>query len=51
VSSTARVFWATGNLEEAEGKALVSKTGSGYEVARRGKWANIVKARNFYGTP
>lgn len=35
----ARVFWAARNLEEAEGKVLARRTGSGYEAARRGKAA------------
>jgi hypothetical protein len=35
------------NLEEAEGKALAWRAGSGYEAARRGKAAIIVKARNY----
>src|ERR1019366_5927273 len=46
VSRTARVSLATANLEEAEGKALARRTGSGYEAARRGKVANIIEARN-----
>jgi hypothetical protein len=44
------VFWVTGNLEEAEGKALASRTGSEYEAAQRGEAANIVKVRNLHGT-
>jgi hypothetical protein len=41
----------TGNLEEAEGKALARRTGSGYEAAQWGRAARIIKVRNLRGTP
>ena len=50
VSRTARVSIVRWNLKEAEGKALVRRTGIAYEATAVGEKASIFKARYLHGS-